>query len=176
MSQTTRSKAEQDYLTERLHAANWLVKSLNQRAATILKVGAEIVRQQNAFIRHGVSSPRPLITRDIANAIGMHERIISAVSNKCIATPRGVYELKYFFTPAMPASCGNGTHSADHIRHRQSDTTDYIDETKIIAAILCARMILPEDTAADPIGTTVDLYERILAELRARRSRGSTTA
>src|SRR4029077_20491355 len=103
----------------------------NQRAATILKVAAEIVRQQDAFLHHGVSSLRPLRPRDIADAIGMHERtIISAVSNKCIATPRGVYELKCFVTPAMPASRGNGTHSADHIiRHRQSDTTDYIDET-----------------------------------------------
>ncbi|MBV8132417.1 MAG: RNA polymerase factor sigma-54 [Alphaproteobacteria bacterium] len=117
--QATRSKAEKDYLTERLHAANWLVKSLHQRATTILKVAAEIVRQQDAFFRYGVASLRPLILRDIADAIGMHESTISRVtSNKYMATPRGLYELKYFFTSAIPASGGNGAHSAEAVRHR----------------------------------------------------------
>ena len=117
--EATRSKAEQDYLTERLAAANWLVKSLHQRATTILKVAAEIVRHQDAFLRHGVPSLRPLILREIANAIGMHESTVSRVtSNKYIATPRGVYELKYFFNSAIPASDGNGAHSAEAVRHR----------------------------------------------------------
>jgi RNA polymerase sigma-54 factor len=117
--QATRSKAERDYLTERLHAANWLVKSLHQRATTILKVAAEIVRQQEAFFRHGVRSLRPLILRDIADSIGMHESTISRVtSNKYMASPRGLYELKYFFTSAIPASGGNGAHSAEAVRHR----------------------------------------------------------
>jgi len=117
--QATRSKAEKDYLTERLHAANWLVKSLHQRAITILKVAAEIVRQQDAFFRYGVPSLRPLILRDIADAIGMHESTISRVtSNKYIATPRGLYELKYFFTSAIAAASGNGAHSAEAVRHR----------------------------------------------------------
>jgi RNA polymerase sigma-54 factor len=117
--EATRSKAEKDYLTERLHAANWLVKSLHQRATTILKVSAEIVRQQDAFFRHGVPSLRPLILRDIADAIGMHESTISRVtSNKYMATPRGLYELKYFFTSSIPAADGNGAHSAEAVRHR----------------------------------------------------------
>src|SRR5690349_16025024 len=115
----TRSKAEKDYLTERLHAANWLVKSLHQRATTILKVAAEIVRQQDAFFRHGVQSLRPLILRDIAEAIGMHESTISRVTtNKYMATPRGLFELKYFFTSAIPASRGGESHSAEAVRFR----------------------------------------------------------
>lgn len=115
----TRNKEEKDYLTERLHAANWLVKSLHQRATTILKVAAEIVRQQDAFFRRGVQSLRPLILRDIADAIGMHESTVSRVtSNKYMATPRGLYELKYFFTSSIPASGGNGSHSAEAVRHR----------------------------------------------------------
>jgi RNA polymerase sigma-54 factor len=106
-------------LTDRLQAANWLVKSLHQRATTILKVAAEIVRQQDAFFRHGVRSLRPLILRDIADAIGMHESTISRVtSNKYMASPRGLYELKYFFTSAIPAAGGNGAHSAEAVRHR----------------------------------------------------------
>jgi RNA polymerase sigma-54 factor len=119
VSRATRSKAEKDYLTERLQAANWLVKSLHQRATTILKVAAEIVRQQEAFFRRGVRALRPLILRDIADAIGMHESTVSRVtSNKYLATPRGVYELKYFFTSAIPGSRGGDAHSAEAVRHR----------------------------------------------------------
>ena len=115
----TRSKEERDYLTERLHAANWLVKSLHQRATTILKVAAEIVRQQDGFFRRGVQALRPLILRDIADAIGMHESTVSRVtSNKYMATPRGLYELKYFFSSSIPAASGNGSHSAEAVRHR----------------------------------------------------------
>ncbi len=118
ISRAARSKAEKDYLTDRLQAANWLVKSLHQRATTILKVAAEIVRQQDGFFRRGVQALRPLILRDIAEAIGMHESTVSRVtSNKYIATPRGLYELKYFFTSAIPASSGGEAHSAEAVRH-----------------------------------------------------------
>ncbi len=118
VSRAARSKAEKDYLTDRLQAANWLVKSLHQRATTILKVAAEIVRQQDGFFRRGVQSLRPLILRDIAEAIGMHESTVSRVtSNKHMATPRGVYELKYFFTSSIPASSGGEAHSAKAVRH-----------------------------------------------------------
>src|SRR6266446_5243420 len=99
ISRATLSKTEREYLTDRLQAANWLVKSLHQRAITILKVATEIVQQQDGFFRHGVQSLRPLILRDIADAIGMHESTVSRVTtNKYIATPRGLFELKYFFT------------------------------------------------------------------------------
>jgi RNA polymerase sigma-54 factor len=118
ISRSARSKAEKDYLTDRLHAANWLVKSLHQRATTILKVAAEIVRQQEAFFRRGVQSLRPLILRDIADAISLHESTVSRVtSNKYMATPRGLYELKYFFTSSIPASSGGDAHSAEAVRH-----------------------------------------------------------
>lgn len=118
VSRAARNKAEKDYLTDRLQAANWLVKSLHQRATTILKVAAEIVRQQDGFFRRGVQSLRPLILRDIAEAIGMHESTVSRVtSNKHMATARGVYELKYFFTSSIPASSGGEAHSAEAVRH-----------------------------------------------------------
>jgi RNA polymerase sigma-54 factor len=113
------NKAEREYLIDRLQAANWLVKSLHQRAATILKVASEIVRQQEGFFREGVHALRPLILRDIADAIGMHESTVSRVtSNKYIATPRGPFELKYFFTSAIPAARGGGVHSAEAVRFR----------------------------------------------------------
>jgi RNA polymerase sigma-54 factor len=122
VSHAARTKAEREYLTERLQAANWLVKSLHQRAATILKVAGEIVRQQDGFFRHGVRALRPLILRDIADAIGMHESTVSRVTtNKYIATPRGLFELKYFFTSAIAAARGGEAHSAEAVRFRIRD-------------------------------------------------------
>ncbi|MBM3536363.1 MAG: RNA polymerase factor sigma-54 [Alphaproteobacteria bacterium] len=114
-----RKKADRDFLTERFHSANWLVKSLHQRAQTILKVATEIVRQQDAFFRHGVQHLRPLVLRDIATAIEMHESTVSRVtSNKFLAAPGGLYELKYFFTSAIQNSDGGEAHSAEAVRFR----------------------------------------------------------
>ncbi|HZK89851.1 MAG TPA: RNA polymerase factor sigma-54 [Stellaceae bacterium] len=119
ISRATRNKSERDYITDRMQAANWLVKSLHQRATTILKVASEIVEQQDGFFRQGVQSLRPLILRDIADAIGMHESTVSRVTtNKYIATPRGLFELKYFFTSSIAASRGGEAHSAEAVRFR----------------------------------------------------------
>ncbi len=113
-----RSRDERAYIAERYQTASWLVKSLEQRANTILKVAAEIVRRQDGFFRHGVEHLRPLILRDVAEEVGMHESTVSRVTaNKSIATPRGNFELKYFFTTAI-AGTGGETHSAEAVRHR----------------------------------------------------------
>jgi RNA polymerase sigma-54 factor len=120
-----RSQAEREYLSERFQAANWLIKSLHQRALTIIKVAAEIVRRQEAFFFRGVQALRPLILREVADAIGMHESTVSRVtSNKFIATPRGVFELKFFFTSAIAASGGGEAHSAEAVRFRIRDLID----------------------------------------------------
>jgi len=125
VSRATRNKADRDYLVDRLQAANWLVKSLHQRATTILKVAAEIVEQQDGFFRHGVRALKPLILRDIADAIGMHESTVSRVTtNKYIATPRGLFELKFFFTSAIAASRGGEAHSAEAVRFRIKSLID----------------------------------------------------
>jgi RNA polymerase sigma-54 factor len=119
VSGEVRGKAEKDYISERFNSANWLVKSLHQRANTILKVATEIVRQQDLFFVKGVQSLRPLILRDIAEAIGMHESTVSRVTtNKFMATPRGVYELKYFFTSSINGADGEASHSAEAVRFR----------------------------------------------------------
>ena len=116
------SREEKSFLAEKLQNANWLVKSLQQRAQTILKVSAEIVRQQEGFFRDGVGYLRPLILRDIADAVEMHESTVSRVtSGKYIATPRGIFELKYFFTTAIAATGGGELHSAESVRHRIRD-------------------------------------------------------
>ncbi|MBB4286414.1 RNA polymerase factor sigma-54 [Roseospira goensis] len=112
-------KAVRAFLGDRLQTANWLVKALDQRATTILKVAGEIVRQQDAFLAHGIQHLRPLILRDVAGAIGMHESTVSRVTNnKYIATPRGLFELKYFFTQAINSSAGGEAHSAEAVRAR----------------------------------------------------------
>ncbi|MBB6252477.1 RNA polymerase sigma-54 factor [Nitrospirillum iridis] len=114
-----RNKQDKEYLTEQFQSASWLVKSLHQRANTILKVATEIVRQQDAFFLHGLQFLRPLILRDIAEAIGMHESTVSRVTtNKFMATPRGLFELKYFFTSAISGADGQAAHSAEAVRYR----------------------------------------------------------
>ncbi|MQA66708.1 MAG: RNA polymerase factor sigma-54 [Alphaproteobacteria bacterium] len=116
---SARSKAEKDYLNERMASANWLVRALHQRATTILKVASEIVRTQGAFLSRGVQYLKPLTLRDVADVIGMHESTVSRVtSSKFMATPRGVFELKYFFTTAIASTAGGGSHSAESVRYR----------------------------------------------------------
>lgn len=111
------------YLSECQANATWLVKSLDQRAKTILKVAREIVRQQDAFLVLGVQHLRPLNLKTVAEAIEMHESTVSRVtSNKYMATPRGVFELKYFFTTAIASADSDGdAHSAEAVRHRIKD-------------------------------------------------------
>lgn len=115
-----RSNADRNYLGDRLSSANWLVKSLEQRLVTILKVATAVVEEQSAFFAHGVRHLKPLNLRQIASKIGMHESTVSRVtSNKAIATPRGIFEMKYFFTSAISASCASvDAHSSEAVRDR----------------------------------------------------------
>ena len=116
---TALSKHDKSYLVDCLQTANWLVKSLDQRARTILKVAQEIVRQQDAFLTYGVRHLRPLNLKTVADAISMHESTVSRVtSNKYMATTRGLFELKYFFTSAIAASGDGEAHSSEAVRHR----------------------------------------------------------
>ena len=136
------SREDKAFLTEKLQTASWLVKSLRQRAQTILKVASEIVRQQDNFFRQGVGSLRPLILRDIADAVEMHESTVSRVTaNKSIATPRGTLELKYFFTTAIAGTAGGETHSAEAVRYRiremvAAETADEVLSDDAIVAVL----------------------------------------
>ena len=133
VSSQTRSKKEKQYITEQFQSANWLVKSLHQRATTILKVASELVQQQSAFFAKGVQHLIPLVLRDIAEAIEMHESTVSRVtSNKYMATPRGIYELKYFFTPAIAAT-GGGVLSSESVRHRIKALIDEEEPKKILS-------------------------------------------
>ena len=134
-----RNENEKSFISECSQNASWLVKSLDQRARTILKVSSEIVRQQDMFLAHGVAYLRPLNLKTVADAIGMHESTVSRVtSNKFVSTPRGMFELKYFFTSAIPSAGGGEAHSAEAVRHRiktligQETLEDVLSDDKLV--------------------------------------------
>ncbi|MEM5518874.1 RNA polymerase factor sigma-54 [Henriciella sp. AS95] len=116
---------EKEFITDCAQNASWLIKSLDQRARTILKVASEIVRQQDAFFAHGVAHLRPLNLKQVADAIEMHESTVSRVtSNKYMGTPRGLFELKYFFSASIPGTGGGEAHSAEAVRYRIKQLVD----------------------------------------------------
>ncbi len=151
-------KAAKGFLSEHLASANWLVKSLQQRTQTILRVATEIMRQQEGFLRHGIEHLRPLILRDIAMEVELHESTVSRVtSNKYIATPRGLFELKYFFTTAIARTDGGVAHSAEAVRHR-------------IRALILAEhpeKVLSDDAIVEALrAEDVDIARRTVAKYR----------
>ena len=118
VSTHAKNKQDKDYISTQINSASWLVKALDQRAKTILKVAAEIIEQQDAFFLYGIEFLRPLILKDIAEKIDMHESTVSRVtSGKYIGTPRGLFELKYFFSTALISADGT-SHSAESIKAR----------------------------------------------------------
>lgn len=125
VSGVARTDQEKTFVADCMASANWLVKSLDQRAKTILKVASEIVRQQDGFLAFGVEHLRPLNLKTVADAIGMHESTVSRVtSNKYIATPRGLFELKFFFTSSIASTSGGEAHSAESVRHKIKQLID----------------------------------------------------
>ena len=152
------SDADKTFLATCLQNANWLTKSLEQRARTILKVSSEIVRQQDGFLTHGVEHLRPLNLRTIADAIGMHESTVSRVtSNKYMATPRGLFEMKYFFTASIPAQAGSEAHSAEAVRFRIKQMIDHES----------AENVLSDDAIVTKLkGANIDIARRTVAKYR----------
>ncbi|WP_373088590.1 RNA polymerase factor sigma-54 [Sneathiella sp.] len=129
-----RKKDEKEYISDCLNTANWLVKSLDQRAHTILKVATALVEEQEMFFTQGIEFLRPLNLKTIAEAISMHESTVSRVmSNKYMATSRGVFELKYFFTSAINSSEGGDSHSAVSVRHKLKQLIDEELPNKILS-------------------------------------------
>src|SRR5690606_30441971 len=132
VSKSASREEDKQFLTECAANASWLVKSLDQRARTILKVAREIVRQQDGFFAHGVAHLRPLNLKTVAAAIEMHESTVSRVtSNKYLSCARGVFELKYFFTASIASAYGGEAHSAEAVRHQikgliENETPDEI--------------------------------------------------
>ena len=134
LAKGVRSPAEHQFLTTQLQSANWLVRSLVQRARTIMNVARSLVSQQAGFFSHGVREMRPMTLRDIATQIGVHESTVSrVVANKYLACPRGVFELKFFFSAALQSSAGGETHAAEAVRHRIKAMIDAEPPNKILS-------------------------------------------
>jgi RNA polymerase sigma-54 factor len=153
-----RRETEKSYLSDCMHSATWLVRALDQRARTILKVSNEIVRQQDAFFANGVEQLRPLNLKTVAEAIGMHESTVSRVTaNKYMATNRGIFELKYFFTSAIAAAHGGEAHSAEAVRHRIKQMIDAESPTEVLS----------DDTIVEKLREAgIDIARRTVAKYR----------
>lgn len=157
-SRTSRDSEDYGFLNECLQTANWLTRSLDQRARTIMKVATEIVRQQDAFLVNGVDHLRPLNLKTVADAIKMHESTVSRVtSNKYMLTPRGLFELKYFFTVSIGSAEGGDSHSAESVRHR----------IRTMIAQESPAAVLSDDDIVDVLRKGgVDLARRTVAKYR----------
>jgi RNA polymerase sigma-54 factor len=159
VSGQARTDQEKVFVSDCMAQASWLIRSLDQRAKTILKVASEIVRQQDGFLAFGVEHLRPLNLKTVADAIGMHESTVSRVtSNKYLATPRGVFEMKFFFTSAIASSEGGEAHSAESVRHKIK---------QLIDAEAAADKVLSDDAIVDILKEAgVDIARRTVAKYR----------
>ena len=158
VAKTARNDKDKTYLADCLQTATWLIRALDQRARTILKVSTEIVRQQDAFFAHGVQHLRPLNLKTVADAIAMHESTVSRVTaNKYMATSRGIFELKYFFTSAIAAADGSEAHSAEAVRHRIKQLIDAENP----------HSVLSDDTIVEKLrGAGIEIARRTVAKYR----------
>jgi len=152
------SGKDREFVNSCFQTANWLVRSLDQRARTILKVGQELVRQQKGFIVDGVQALRPLTLRDVAEAIEMHESTVSRVcANKYVATPRGLFEMRSFFSGSIANSSGGESHAADAVRERIR---------QLIGAEASGK-VLSDDAIAQTLGRSgIDIARRTVAKYR----------
>ena len=158
-------KAARAWLGEMLGQANWLVKALDQRQRTIVRVATEIVRQQEAFFLHGVSHLKPLTLARVADAIEMHESTVSRVtSNKYLHCQRGLFELKYFFTSAIQAADGGEAVSAQAVK-------------SALKALIAAEgdAVLSDDTLVEQLQAKgFDIARRTVAKYREALGIGSS--
>ena len=159
-------KASKGWLSEKLTEANWLIKALDQRQKTILKVTAEIVKQQEGFFHRGVSELRPLTLRAVADAIEMHESTVSRVtSNKYLHCERGTFELKYFFTSGVASADGESSVSAEAVKAQIRTLIDAEEPNDILS----------DDTLVDLLRDKgFDLARRTVAKYREAIGIGSS--
>src|SRR3954447_17934224 len=175
LSKTIRKDGDKSYFTDCLQNATWLVRALDQRARTILKVATEIVRQQDGFFTQGVAHLRPLNLKAVADAIQMHESTVSRVTaNKYMATNRGIFELKYFFTASIASADGGEAHSAEAVRHHIRQLIDGENATAILSDDAIVERL--RDAGIDIARRTVAKYReamRIPSSVQRRRDKQS---
>jgi RNA polymerase sigma-54 factor len=148
-------KPAKAYLSERLQSANWLLKALDQRARTLLKVAKAVIEHQLPFLEHGVQHLRPLLLRDIAAVTDLHESTVSrATADKHVATPRGNFPFRYFFSNALPGVAGGADHAAEAIRQQikamieREDPARVLSDDQIVEALQRAGVAIARRTVA----------------------------
>jgi RNA polymerase sigma-54 factor len=141
-----------------MRAAAWLIKSIQQRQRTLSLVTASIVKFQRDFLDHGVSALKPMVLKDVAMDIGMHESTVSrATANKYVHTPQGIFELKYFFTSSLRAGDGSDEFSAESVKERIRE----------IVGKESAKNPLSDQQIAEMLGKeNVDIARRTVAKYR----------
>jgi RNA polymerase sigma-54 factor len=173
VAKAVRKDEDKSFLSDCFQTASWLTRSLDQRARTILKVAAEIARQQEDFFREGVSALRPMTLKAVAEAIGMHESTVSRVAaNKAIGTERGTHPMRFFFS----AATGEGEHSAKAVRHRIRQLVAGESPKDVLSDEAIARKLKQEGIAV--ARRTVAKYRealRIPASAIRRRGHGLTS-
>jgi RNA polymerase sigma-54 factor len=163
-------KASKAWLSDSLASANWLVKALDQRARTIVKVASEIVKQQEGFFEAGVSALRPMTLARVAEAIEMHESTVSRVtSNKYLACDRGMFELKYFFGSGVSSESGEGA-AAEAVKAAIRDIIEA--ETEVLSDDAIAALL--KQRGMDAARRTVVKYREAMgigSSIQRRRQR-----
>ncbi|RBP16178.1 RNA polymerase RpoN-/SigL-like sigma 54 subunit [Roseiarcus fermentans] len=177
---------DKQYVSTQLQSANWLTKSLEQRARTILNVASEIVRRQDAFLVEGVSALRPLNLKMIGEAIGVHESTVSrATAHKFIQTPRGLFEMKYFFTAAIASADSGESHSAEAVRQRirqmidEEDPGDVLSDDSIVERLRKVDIVVARRTVAKyrdslRIPSSVERRKMKMSPVGSPRARGDS--
>jgi len=176
LTRQTADRRAREYVSERLQSANWLVKALDQRARTILRVAEAVVARQLPFLQHGVHRLRPLVLREIAAAVELHESTVSrATADKYVATPRGNFPFRYFFSNALPGTGGDATHSAEAIRQQvkamieREDRSEVLSDDQIVAVLRAEGIAIARRTVAkyrDSLGIPSSVERRRAKALR----------
>jgi RNA polymerase sigma-54 factor len=145
------------YIQEKMRAAAWLIKSIHQRQRTLYMVTSSIVKFQREFLDHGVSQLRPLVLKDVAQDIGMHESTVSrATAGKYVHTPQGTFELKYFFTSSLRSTHGVEV-SAESVRERIREIIGREDPRKPVSDQYIAQVLAKD---------SIDIARRTVAKYR----------
>ncbi|WP_185984020.1 RNA polymerase factor sigma-54 [Aureimonas mangrovi] len=152
------SREERDFLSDCRASAQWLTRALDQRSRTITKVAAEIVQRQSGFFAHGPQGLKPMTLASVAEATGLHESTVSRVTtDKFMQTPRGTFEMKFFFTTAIASSAGGEAHSAGGVKHRIRRLVDAETPDAVLS---------DDDIAARLQGEGIEIARRTVAKYR----------
>lgn len=161
-----KNSVDRSFMSDCFQNANWLIKALDQRERTLITVSAEIVRHQQEFLHHGIAFLKPLTLAMVAEAVHMHESTISRVTaNKYVATPRGVFEMRSFFSAALQSAEGNEQYAADAVRHRIRELIDGENIDLILSDDMLVQILKKEN---------IDIARRTVAKYREQMNISSS--